>query len=172
MQKPIFSIVAVLSLDGRIARDSKHFTGWSSREDKEFLHSFLDNSDVVVVGRNTWVAARHRLSKRNCVVFTSKVDGVVVKGENLVFFNPRKSDFFDFVSKSGFVKVAVLGGSMVFSYFLDNGLVDNIYLTVEPLVFGSGLCLFDSKFEIRKFNLVSFKRLNSNGSLLLHYSRQ
>jgi len=172
MQKPVFSIVAVSSLDGRIARDSKHFTGWSSREDKAFLRSFLDDSDVVVVGRNTWVTAKRRLSRRNCIVFTSKVGKVVVKASNLVFFNPRKSDFFDFVSKSGFRKVAVLGGSMVFSYFLDKGLVDNIYLTVEPLVFGSGLCLFDSRFNIRKFKLVSFKRLNSKGSLLLHYSKQ
>lgn len=172
MAKPVFSLVAVASLDGRIARDSWHFTDWSSKEDKAFLGSFLGKADAVVVGMNTWRTAKERLSRRNCIVFTSKADGELEERKGLVFFNPAKADFAEFASKSGLEKVAVLGGTKTFSYFLEKGLVDRIYLTIEPVVFGSGLGLFDSKFGLRGFRMVSSKRLNKKGSLLLVYSKK
>jgi dihydrofolate reductase len=72
----------------------------------------------------------------------------------------------------GYVKVAILGGAQTYQYCLDRGLLDEIYLTIEPLTFSSGINLFSSvKPKIRKWNLVAVKKLNRLGTILLHYRR-
>ncbi|MDO8575841.1 MAG: dihydrofolate reductase family protein [bacterium] len=68
--------------------------------------------------------------------------------------------------------MAVLGGTQTYTYFLENDLLDEIYLTIEPVVFGRGLNLFESSKGINaSFHLESTKQLNDNGSLLLHYAK-
>ena len=76
------------------------------------------------------------------------------------------------MEKQGYRKVCVLGGAQTYSYFLEKNLVDEIFLTIEPIVFGSGLPMFDTKQELTDFELVDSKKLNEKGSLLLHYKRK
>ncbi len=170
MNKPIYSVIAAATIDGRIAAHAWQFTGWTSKEDKDFLHKILDQSDVVLVGNNTYKTAREPLSKRNCVVLTRSVRGVVLKREGLVYLNPKNVNLKRYIKDKGFKRVVVLGGTQTFTYFLEKRMIDEIYLTIEPLVFGKGLNLFETKkSRIWNFKLVSVKRLNKKGSLLLHF---
>ena len=169
MKRPIFSLVAVCTIDGKIARHSKHLSDWSSKEDKDFLHKILDKSDAVVVGNNTYQVAQKPLSKRNCIVFTRSVKNPVQKSEKLALFNPAHSAIESFCRENGYKDVCVLGGAKTFNYFLHENLADEIYLTIEPIAFGSGITLFDSGEKYVFFDLVSFKRLNKKGTVLLHY---
>ncbi|VVB98838.1 Uncharacterised protein [uncultured archaeon] len=168
--KPVFVLLAVSTIDGRIAKGSAHMTDWSSKEDKVFLHKKLDEGDAVVVGNNTYKTARGPLSRRNCIVFTRKVRGMKRESDYLVYLNPEKTSLEKFVSSMGYRKIVVLGGAKTYSYFLENGLVDEIFLTIEPVVFGSGISMFESGFKPRRFSLVSSRRLNRAGAVLLHYS--
>src|SRR3989344_3206281 len=66
----------------------------------------------------------------------------------------------------------VLGGTKTYSWFLENDLLDELYLTIEPITFGRGLPLFDtSKALETRFKLESSKQLNERGAVLLHYVR-
>ncbi len=162
--------IAAVTIDGKIALDAGHFSDWTSPEDKEFLHKMLDESDVVVVGNNTYKTAIEPLSKRNCIVFTASVRTSEHKSDILTYCNPASSDCIPLMEK--YKKVAVLGGTQTYTYFLENDLLDELYLTIEPLVFGRGLNLFESEKNIEAhFRLESTKRLNGKGSLLLHYVR-
>ena len=80
------AIVAV-TIDGKIALDQSHFSDWTSKEDKDFLHEMLAAVDVIVVGNNTYKTAIEPLSKRNCVVLTTSVETVERKSENLIYAN-------------------------------------------------------------------------------------
>lgn len=52
--------------------------------------------------------------------------------------------------------------------FLKAGLVDTIYLTIEPIIFGKGINLFNE--DLHYFlKLVSSQTSESTGSLLLEY---
>src|SRR3989344_3938064 len=90
--KQRFIAVAAVTIDGKIALHSKHFTNWTSKEDKTFLHKILDKCDVIIVGHNTYDIARKPLSKRNCIVLTSKVVRTKQVNQKLSFFNPKTVD--------------------------------------------------------------------------------
>lgn len=161
---------AAITLDGKIALHRRHFSSWTSREDKRFLHSFLDTCDVVVVGRQTYETARKPLSKRNCIVLTHSVAALKKRSDNLVFLNPKGADLRAILRSHK--KVAVLGGCLVYTYFLKHNLLDELFLTIEPLVFGRGIPLFAGSSKLPKhFRLLSMKRLNKKGSVLLRYKR-
>lgn len=165
-----FIVIAAVTIDGKIAFNSKHFTNWTSKEDKNFLHKILDTCDVVVVGHKTYEVAVKPLSERNCIVLTSKVRGSKQVKPNCLYCNPEKIDLKGLIAKFGYKKIAILGGSQTYTYCLENKLLNEIFLTIEPIVFGQGLNLFQSKKSLMvKFTLGSVKKLNTQGSLLLHY---
>ncbi len=162
-------MIAAVTIDGKIALDQGHFSDWTSKEDKDFLHEMLDTSDVVVVGNNTYKTAIEPLSKRNCIVFTASVAELERKNEKLLYANPATVDIKRLLEPHA--TVALLGGTKTYTYFLENDLLDEIYLTIEPVVFGRGLPLFESGAAgMRTFELLSSKQLNKKGSFLLRYA--
>lgn len=174
--KPKFIAIAAVTLDGKIAKDSSHPSDWTSPEDKKFMRALLDKCDVVIVGNNTYKTAGKFLSKRNCIVFTRQIKTDVSLGKTeqgggaLLYCDPKKIDIKKLIKKLGYKTVAVLGGAQIYTYCLENNLLDKIYLTIEPVVFGSGIDLFASKmFLDKRFKLLSAKTLNTAGSLLLRY---
>ena len=162
--------IAAVTIDGKIALDTSHFSDWTSKEDKDFLHEFLDKADVIVVGNNTYKTALEPLSKRNCIVFTASVATSEHKSDTLTYCNPVSSDCVPLLEK--YETVAVLGGTKTYTWFLENDLLDELYITIEPIVFGRGLPLFESSEDINvQLKLESTKQLNEKGTLLLHYVR-
>ncbi len=162
--------IAASTIDGKIALGADHFSDWTSPEDKDFLHEMLDQSDVVVVGNNTYKTAIEPLSKRNCIVLTSSVATSERKSDKLLLWNPVTTTF-EAVA-GNYKTAALLGGTQAYTYFLENDLLDELYLTIEPLVFGRGLPLFETKEnKLTQFKLASTKQLNDKGSLLLHYTK-
>ncbi len=162
--------LAAITIDGKIARDEGHFTDWTSPEDKTFLRGFLNTCNAVVVGNNTYKTAEGPLSKRNCIVFTREVETSKQVRENLLLLNPSGIAIETMLEK--YQTVALLGGTQTYSYFLERGMIDELYLTIEPIVFGKGLPLFNSDCESSSFSLVSFEKLNERGALLLRYRRK
>ena len=165
---PIIIAAAAVTIDGKIARHAGHFTDWTSPEDKTFLHDLLDKSDIIVVGNNTYKIAQKQLAERSCVVFTHSVRTTARQHDNLLFCNPGRVDMRTILDP--YKTVAVLGGTQTYTYFLENDLLDEIYLTIEPLVFGRGLNIFESTAaKEEKPRLLAVKKLNKEGSILLHY---
>ena len=72
------------------------------------------------------------------------------------------------LKEKNFTKALVAGGGMLNSSFMKEKLIDEMYLDVEPLVFGKGIKLFsDNNFDA-KLELVETKRLSKN-TIQLHY---
>jgi dihydrofolate reductase len=167
---PTINAFAAITLDGKIARHANHFSDWTSAEDKVVFRDHMNSSDVVVAGNNTYRTAEIFLSKRNCIVFTRSVPTLERRRYNLLMLNPEGVSIEEFLSS--YQTVALIGGREVYTYFLERGLIDNLYLTIEPLAFGNGLDLFrwESDKTVR-FQLESSRQLNAAGSLLLHYSK-
>lgn len=170
-----FSAVAVVTIDGKIAKDKDHFTNWSSFEDKKFLKSQIDRSDLIILGRQTFEMVKKRLpsqifNKRHYLVFTSK-PAEKSKYRNVAWIKPTKKEIRSVLKSGGYHNICVLGGTSTYSTLLAMNLISDIYLTVEPIIFGSGMPLFDKTQAQKKFKLSSMKKLNSKGTILLHYVR-
>ena len=73
----------------------------------------------------------------------------------------------DQLASQGITTVALAGGSSIYSQFLQSGLVTDLYLTIEPHLFGSGVPLATG-FERIDMRLVDVTRLGEQ-AVLLHY---
>ena len=175
------SMLAVISLDGKIARTASDSLEWGSPEDKQFLKEFLDHSDLSILGRKSFELSQNIMSKRNCVILSRNlppVDSGMKRTEGshiLSYVNPDLIDFrrwllrsFRFPKKS----ISILGGAEVYRYFLSRDWIDEIYLTIEPKIFGTGISLLASELDDLdiELHLLSQSRINDKGTLLLHYS--
>ena len=171
MTKAHFFAVTAITLDGFIARYSGHKSIWTSKEDKVHLHKMEDESDALFLASKSYEIAKKFLKKRKCIVMTRKVNGVQKQHDKLTFINPQKYPLEKFVKKQGYKKICVLGGRAAYNYCLQKNLLDDIFLTIEPIVFGNGITMFDKTVKAKKFKLVSLKRLNKKGAIMLHYSK-
>ena len=170
--------IAAVTIDGKIAKGPDHFSDLTSPQDKVFMRALLIKCDVIIVGNNTYKTAIKPLSKRNCVVFSKSsnppshkaTEGL--RSKNPLYVNPNKTDVKKLIQDRGYKKIAILGGAQTYTYCLEHNMMDELYLTIEPIVFGKGIDLFASKnFLDSKFKLISVKTLNPQGSLLLRYKK-
>jgi dihydrofolate reductase len=163
--------IAAMTIDGKIARHSSELTDWTSPEDKQLLTGLLDKSDVIVIGNSTYKTAEEPLSKRNCIVMTRSVATTERRNEKLLFCNPGSVAIVDLLRPFG--TVALLGGTQTYTYFLQKDSIDELYLTIEPVIFGNGLSLFEGTIAGNvRFRLQSVKKLNETGTILFHYTKQ
>ena len=160
-----YILFAAVSLDGKISENSKKIPDWTSREDWKFFQKELSLCDAVVVGRKTFVVAKQYMKKRRVFVLTHKA----TKGsENTSFINPVKNDLKKNLSQ--FKRVAIVGGSTVYAYAIKNKLADELFLTVEPVILGSGIPFIKEGILSKKeWVLMDTKVLNKKGSIILHY---
>ena len=169
--KTIYVAYVAGSIDGRIARDSRSKLDWTSKEDWNFFQNSLKKFDAVVVGRNTFEVFENRLKRRKTIVFTSKA-GEPKREGSIIFFNPKKSDFKEFIKSQNYRKIAVLGGPKIYNFFLERGMLDELYVTIEPYVFTAGVPMFSGvKFKKYGFSLKWVKKLNPRGTVLLKYKK-
>jgi len=172
MQKTIYRVAAALTIDGKIALNSRQFTNWSSSEDKLIFRKMLDESDVIISGHNTYKVSKRFLDRRNCIVFTRSVKDTLRYKKTILFCNPKNVDVQRLIQRLDYRAVTIIGGAPTFSYFLDKDLLDELHLTIEPIIFGRGILLFqDVKIDVVNLKLTKAKKLNKKGSLYLVYKK-
>lgn len=169
-------IVAVSSLDGKITRgEDPNIYSWTSKEDAKLFFSLIKKYNLIVMGRKTYEAARSRIKLKK-----GKLRIVLTKHPKLYFSEVIKGSL-EFSSESprklvnrlkgkGYKKMLVVGGGGVNGLFLKAALVDEIWLTIEPQIFGTGKPLVDSGELDVALRLKSIRRLNKQGTLHLRYA--
>lgn len=168
--KPLYFIVVASTIDGFISTDENSLPTWTSKEDKTHLKKMENKVDVLLFSRKTYELAKKFVKKKKCIVLTSKVNGFFEESKFLTWLNPKKASLESYVASKGYKKICVLGGRGAYDFVIKRNLAKEIYLTIEPLIFGKGINMFSTYFKT-KFKLVSMKRLNNKGTILLHYSK-
>jgi dihydrofolate reductase len=167
--KPKYTAYIASSIDGIIAKNKSSGTDWTSREDWNFFQKSLSKADAVIAGHNTYKVAKERLDKRNTIVLTSKTKNIKTVGK-VTFLNPKVTNLRNFCASKNYKNIAIVGGSSAYSFCLENKILDELFVTVEPYIFGSGVPMFrSSAFKKSKMILESIKKLNKTGTVLLKY---
>lgn len=163
-------LMAAVTLDGKIARDEAHFVDWSSREDKKLYYSTSKRARVMIMGHNTYKTLPAPLPGRLHVVLTTEVAGKENLPGVVEFTDRSPEEITAELEARGYTEAMLAGGAQINALFLKSNLVDEIWLTVEPLIFGAGIDLFRGvQFDLRG-KLVYMERLNDGGSVHLRYS--
>jgi dihydrofolate reductase len=183
-------LAAVVSLDGCLTRhDDADMTALSSADDRAQFRAFLSTCDAQICGSSTYLPARSReieliqsgRSTRKRVVLTRnpllyagdvhEADQGPVPGL-LHFTDQSPQNVVSGLRNEGFEHVALLGGGEIYNAFLEANLVDEMRLTIEARVFGSGVRLAGTTNAIDPgFALERVEQIGPNTVLLvLHRS--
>lgn len=168
-------LVAVSSINGKITKGSNpNIYSWTSKEDSKLFFSQIAKNNLIAMGSKTYKAARNviKLKKNKLrIVLTKKPKkylGETIK-DVLEFTDESPLKLIKRLKNRGYKKMLLVGGGRINSLFLKAKLVDELYLTLEPKIFGRGQGLVgEENFDI-SLKLVSIKKLNKEGSLLLKY---
>ncbi len=165
----------VMSIDGKITQGGDSVASkWASKEDQNYFFSLLRTHRLMIMGSNTYNVARDkiRLEKdRLRIVLTrhpEKYAKYSVPGK-LEFSNKSPRQLVNFFQAKKYKTMLLIGGGTINSAFLAENLVDELYLTIEPKIFGRGKSLVGETKLNTNLKLVEMKKLNTQGTLLLHY---
>lgn len=173
MQRPRCSVFIATSIDGYIARPDGTFDFLSiverPGEDYGFAE-FFATVDALVVGRNTYETAlsfpEWPYAGKRCIVLTHR-ETESVHGEQ--FFAGEPAALVDQLALSGAQRLYVDGGAVIRQFLLGN-LIDDVTLSIVPVLLGSGIPLFGSELPEQRLKLESSKAFES-GLVQLCYAR-
>jgi dihydrofolate reductase len=173
MQRPRCSVFIATSLDGYIARPDGTFDFLSivesPNEDYGFAE-FFASVDALVIGRNTYETAlafpEWPYAGKRCIVLTHR-ETPSVHGEQ--FFAGAPAALVDQLALTGAQRLYVDGGAVI-RQFLADGLIDDLTLSIVPLLLGQGVALFGSEVPEQRLTLKSSQSYES-GLVQLSYSR-
>lgn len=160
-------IIAALTADGFIAHTEKDTsTNWTSDEDRKLFVRLTKRAGVFVMGSTTYRTIGRALpGRRNIVYSRTKIaqEGIETTSETPAALIQR-------LEAEGYDELAICGGTTIYDMFLQADVVDELYLTIEPVLFGTGLPLIKTARDI-PLKLIESTLLNAD-TLLVHYEVQ
>lgn len=168
------TLIAAQSLDGFITRHDTTGSDFASAEDRAFFRATLRDFDCCAMGGVTYRTARDTI---RATLMPERLRLVITRTP-AAFANDSVPGKLEFTDKSpsqlvaelrerGLRHCAILGGAQIHSLFLEAGLIDEIWLTVEPLLFGEGTPLLARRTSTQ-LTLLSSEKL-APSTLLLKY---
>jgi dihydrofolate reductase len=166
-----------MSLDGYIARRNGSLDFLTmDKKGEAVMADFFAQIDTTIMGRKT-AAAVEKMRKNGEVPDMPGMATYVISRR----WKPGKRKGFEVVGGSlrEFVKklkrrsgkdIYLGGGGGLARSFLQEDLVDEMFIGIGPLVLGDGIPAFPSQFPQRNFKLTECKGY-SNGSVGLRYER-
>lgn len=144
---------------------------WTSEEDLAGFNQNSKGAGNIIMGKNTFREA----SSQGYFPFPDALNVVMTQetientwGDSVMFTNTKPSEVLDILEKKGFETAFLAGGGTLNASFLKEKLVSEIFLDIEPLLFGKGIpVIAESDFEC-ELELIGSKNLNKN-TVQLHY---
>ena len=172
--KPKVILIAAMSIDGFIAPADKEklpSTVWTSKEDWQFFTKISKAIGTMIMGSKTFETIKRALPERQMIVMTSEPSRYAeYQAANLEFTSDSPQEILDQLAEQGVKEVALCGGSAIYTLFMQQDLIDELVLTVEPYVFGQGIKLFAERLD-QKFSLIKQEKLNEAGTTVSFYRK-
>jgi dihydrofolate reductase len=165
-------LLAAISADGFIGGGPEHRSfEWTSEEDKKFYVDSIKRARVVVMGMRTFKTFSRYPRGLKYVLYTNSPEEFVNPKPEVIQTLATKDDpkkILAQLESEGYDEVAICGGATIYTMFLKAGVVDTLYLSVEPVLFGSGVKLLSEEFSA-KLQLKDTKKIGDQ-TVLLEYA--
>lgn len=176
-------LVMVTSLDGRSTKGSAEDNHtWTSTEDQKHFQNIIEDASLIIMGSKTYEPAKanmkHKEGRLRIVITRTpeKYSNEKIGGQ-LEFTNENPSDLIKRLENKGFQTGYLVGGAHTNTDFFKQGLVTELWQTLEPKILGKGNGIIgdasagsaqEEETEI-SLELIESKKLNEKGTLLLKY---
>ena len=164
-----------MSLDGYIAKpqDDLSFLSIVEKEGEDYGYAdFMSTIDTVILGRKTydWVM-KHVVefphSDLHSYIITRNSKPTIGK---TVFYSGDLTDLVKKLKSEKGKHIFCDGGAEIVNEFLKNDLLDEIIISIIPILVGNGIRLFNEGRPEQKLKLANVKTFDT-GLTQLHYKR-
>ncbi len=149
-------LLMAMTLDGKIARNDSHFPDWTGSDDKKFFVQLTKKAGAVIMGSKTFDTIGAPLPGRKNIILTRNRSRQSERVD-LVFTDKPPATVLRDLEKEGYSEAVLAGGSIVNSLFARENLIDEVIITIAPLVFGNGIPLFadETNMQLELMEIVT-----------------
>lgn len=161
--------IAAITANGLIGQTPDEISwDWTSKEDRALLVRLTREAGTVVLGSKTFDTFRRKRAfpNRRTIIYTYQPELINIPDIETTAEPPK--ELVARLEREGAHGLAVIGGTSIYDQFLKAALIDELYLTVEPVLFGKGIPLVNSLQNVA-LRLLDTEPLNDN-TVLLHYA--
>ena len=164
------TVLMVMTLDGKTAKNSDQpNSSWISKADAKLFRDKTKAAGVIIMGNNTYQTIGRHLPSRLNIVITNEPESQVAIPDQLEFTNDEPGKILRNLKSRNFKEVIICGGAEINSLFLLDDLIDELWLTIEPKLFGRGLGLFNRMDLDQNLELITDPERLGVNSVLLKY---
>ena len=163
-------VYLAVSANGLIS-NKRNIPDWLSNEFSQGFMAISQQAKAVIMGKTTYnYLAPDHLPLRNegtLAVLTHDTSAERVQS-NVVFTDKNPQGIAAMLESQGYSEAVIIGGTATVSQFMKAGLVNELILVVEPVLFGAGLPILKDVDHEYSMSLYDVKKLNDH-TVQLHY---
>jgi dihydrofolate reductase len=172
-QEPRVILYIAASLDGFIAKsgDDLSFLNIVHKENEDYgYQAFVDSVDTVILGRKTYDWVMKHVDEfphqdKQCFVITRQARPAL---GNVQFYSGDIPELIAQLKSRGGKDIFCDGGAELVNTLLKNCLIDELILSVIPVLLGNGIRLFDASNPELQLELISSEHYDT-GLVQMHY---
>lgn len=173
MLKPIkMNIIIYLaaSANGMIS-NNRNVPDWLSPEYGQDFMDISQRTQAVIMGKTTYdiLAPDHLpLQETGSLVVLTHDTKRTPSQSNVLFISDGPEQIVAHLAAKGHTEAVIIGGAQTVGAFMKAGLVNELILVIEPVLFGKGLPLLKEVEQEYALSLSEVKKLNGH-TVQLHY---
>jgi len=166
-------LVFVSTLDGKVTKwGDPYIKSWSSKNDQNYFKKIWNDTRLIIMGSNTYNADPIKPSPNHLLVIMTRHPLQYKRKETsgqLEFTDESPARLVERFEKEGLEQILIVGGAHIATSFLKEQLIDELWLTIEPKIFGlGGNFVIEEKLDIN-LQLISCDKINNQGTLINKY---
>jgi dihydrofolate reductase len=172
LKKTTMKIIVYLaaSANGLIS-NKRNVPDWLSNEYSDGFMAMSQQAKAVIMGKTTYniLAPEYLPLKDEGILVVLTHDTSAPRAQsNVVFTDENPQAIAAMLEGQGYSEAVIIGGTATVSEFVKAGLVNELILVVEPVLFGAGLPLLKDIDHEYSMSLHDVKKLNDH-TVQLHY---
>ncbi len=167
-------LIFVSSLDGKVTKwGETNVRSWSSHQDQDYYKKIWNDSRLIIMGSYTFNADTFIPSPDHLIIVMTGHPDQYKRFEitgQMEFTTETPVELSSRFRMKGHQQMLVVGGPHVATSFLKEQLIDELWLTIEPKIFGSGANFAtDAELDIN-LRLIQIEKVNDQGTLIIRYA--
>ena len=166
-------LIFVTNLDGKVTKwGDPHVFRWSSPEDQAYFKKTWKESPLVIMGSGTFDYDPVKPDPNKLLVIMTRTPEeytkYVVPGQ-LEFSNETPTQLVERYKAAGYKQMLMVGGAHVATSFFKEQLIDEVWLTLEPKIFGKGgNFVVEQELDV-ELKRISLETVNERGTMIMKY---